>query len=247
MRVVNYGPDNVTHLPVSSAGTALVAGALMGRSLTGTQPRGHLRLVSGTTAFPDTVGILRQSLVATTLDTDAAGTIFTLRPIQLVLPQSTIIRVYYGVAAADLITCTQAVSTTTITVTSLEDDIDTAFLYVQTGTGAGQTNYLTAAAAGSATLKAAFGTSLDTTSKFIKILPLFHQLGAINTDGTALTSQAAAGAIAITVVRNWMERNGDEVQLDPTKHSALNGLNSLRSIRFGADIIVRDTLGATID
>lgn len=246
MRIRNYGPDNVTSLPVSSNGTALVEGALMLRGITGSQPFGHLRLATGTSATPDIVGVLRQSLIATTFDTDAAGTIFTTRPVQLAYT-GRVLRARYATASADLITCTQAVTTTTITVTSLEDDIDTAFLYVVSGTGAGQVNYLTAAASGSATLKAAFATSLDTSSKFIKILPLFHQLGSLNADGTALSSQAAAGAVKISIVRNWFEINGDEVQLNPTKHSALTGLSSLVGTKFGADIIIRDTFSATVD
>jgi hypothetical protein len=146
-----------------------------------------------------------------------------------------------------LVTCTQAVTTTTITLTSLEDNIDGSFLYVQGGTGAGQTNYLTAAASGSATLKAAFATSLDTTSTLIKILRRFHQKAGLNADGTMLGSYDAVGVHNVVVLDSFIERNGDLVQLDPTKHAALTGLNSLRAIRFAADIMFRDTTPYSID
>ena len=245
MRIINYGPDNVVNLPVSSAGTAIVAGALMARAVTGTQPRGHLRILTGTSAVLDAYGIIRQALVATTLDTDAAGTIFTTRPIQLIVP-GRLVRIPYSTASADLITCTQAVSTTTMTVTSLEDDIDAGFVYVVSGTGLGQINYLTAAAAGSCTLKAAFTTNLDTTSKFIKILPRFNKIASITADGTSLSSQAAAGAVEVAIVDTRIEQNGDDIQLNPVIHSALTGLNSKRSLVFSADIVIRDSFAYTV-
>ena len=242
MRVINYSPDQNIKLPVSGAGSAIVKGTLLARgALTSAATKnGHLEpTVSNSVSAIHAVGILQEAH-ATALDTDVAGTIFTVRPVDLVMPYR-VVRMEYSLASGDLITCTQAVSTTTMTVTSLEDDIDAGFVYVVSGTGAGQMNYLTAAAAGACTLKAAFGTNLDATSKFIKILPRFHITISYTSDGTKLSSQAAVGIKRGFILDIHIVRNNNEQQLDPTKHSALTNLNSLASLRFEADVAITDT------
>lgn len=245
MRVINYGPENQTNLPVSGGGSAISSGALLKRGATPASDNGMLIPATGSSATPDIIGILRGPH-ATADDTLINGTVFTTKPVDILVPYR-IVRAEYSVASGDLITCTQAVTTTTMTVTSLEDDIDSAFLYVVSGTGAGQLVYLTASASGSCTLKAAFGTSLDTTSKFIKILPRFHQLGSWTSDGTKLSSQAAAGATKIIVIDSFIVRNGHEQQLNPVVHSGLTGLNSLASLKFEANIAIRDTIPYSVD
>lgn len=245
MFVVKYGNDNVTNLPISGGGSTINPGTLLKPGVTAGTDFGALIIAAAnTTAATDAIGILRQQHL-TADDSTGAGTTFKTKPVQLVVP-GRVVRASYDLTTA-IITCTQAVSTTTMTVTSLEDDIDASFLYVSTGTGAGQTNFLTAAAAGSCTLKAAFTTSLDTTSKFVKILRRFHQLAGLSADGTKLGSYAAVGVHKVVVIDSFIVRNGDRVQLDPTKHAALTGLNSLRSISFEADIMFRDTTPYSID
>lgn len=244
MRVVKYGNDLTTKLPVTGGGSAMVAGALLKPGPTPGTNNGILILGSAnTTASPDAIGILRQAH-ATADDTTLTGTLFTTKPVQLIVP-GRILRLQYD--PATVITVTQAVSTTTITLTNLEDDIDGSFLYVSAGTGAGQTNYLTASAAGSATLKAAFTTSLDTTSRLIKILNRFHPLVGLSSDGTKLGSYDVVGVHTVMIIDTFIVRNGDEVQMDPTKHAALTGLNALRSISFEADVMWRNTTPYSID
>src|SRR3990167_5677385 len=245
MRVINYGPDNKTNLPVSGGGSALVRWALLKRGATPGTNNGTLILATGNGANPDTIGILQEAH-PTAEDTLVDGTVFTTRPVDITVPFR-IVRVQYSVATANLIAATGAVSTTTITLTSLENDIDAAFLYVVSGTGLGQTNYLTASAAGSATLKAAFGTNLDTTSRIIKILPRFHQFASLTADGTKLSSQDSVGLWPVIVLDTWMIRNGNEQQMSPVDHAALTGLNSLASLRFEADIAIRDSIPYSID
>lgn len=244
MEIVRYGQEMTTNLPVSGGGSALVQGCLLKRGATPASMNGHLRVATGSAAHPDTIGILKEAH-ATADDTDVAGTIFKTHPIELVTPFR-IVRMAYAVASADLIACTGAVNSTTFAVTSLEDNIDAAFIYVVSGAGAGQINYLTASAGGSATLKAAFGTNLDTTSRFIKILPRFHPLGALNADGTKLTSQDAAGSWPIIVIDTWIVRGEGKDQLNPVNHSALTSLNNT-VIRFEADVAIRDTVPYSID
>lgn len=239
-----HGKDSIYNLPIFGAAADIEQGAFVKRGPTGGTNTGTLVVAGGSSAIPDVMGRLLEMLdYSEDGETLQDGTAFVTKPVQLAHPFG-IHRVEYDLTS--MITCTQAVSTTTITVTSLEDNIDQAFLYVAEGTGIGQTNFLTASASGSATLKAAFGTSLDTTSKFIKILPRFHQLGSLNTAGTKIASQAAAGAVTFCVIDTYITRNGREEQLNPTKHAALTGLNSLRSIKFSADIAIIDAIPYSI-
>lgn len=232
-------------VPVYGAGADIKVGAFLMVGATPGTNNGMLIKASGASATPDIIGRLQELHdYSVTGDSLIAGTNHVTHPVLLVHPFR-IFRLEFD--PASVITASQAVTTTTITLTSLEDDIDAAFLYVQSGTGAGQTNYLTASASGSATLKAAFGTSLDTTSTIIKVLPKFHDLISLNSDGTALASQAAAGAIKGQVLDTYIERNNRLESLDPTKHAALTGLNSIRQLRFYADVAIRDTLVYTVD
>lgn len=231
-------------LPIYGGSADVKRGAFVMKSATPGTSNGSLIKASGNNGNPNVVGRLQElHSYATTGDTLIDGTSFVTHVVGLVHPW----RVWrMAFDPTSVITCTQAVSSATITVTSLEDDIDASFLYVQSGLGAGQTNYLTAAAAGSATLKAAFGTSLDTTSKFLKILPKFHDVLSLNSDGTMIASQAAVGAMKAFIVETYIERNGKLETLNPVKHAALN-LSGMRTVKFFADVAFRDTAVYTVD
>jgi hypothetical protein len=237
----------IYNLPVYGAAADIARGAFLKRGATPATMNGALVGVSGDGAHPDLIGRLLEMLdYSEDGETVVAGTSFVTKPVELA-SHFKIFRIEYSLATADLIQCTQAVSTTSMTVTSLEDDIDAAFFYVDEGTGAGQTNYLTASTTGACTLKAAFGTSLDTTSYFAKILPRFHPFVELSTDGTKLRSGANVPSQPAIVIDSYIMRNNRIEQLNPTKHAALTGLNSLRSIRFFADVAFRDTIPASID
>lgn len=238
MEVINYSSDNYIHLPVSGGGSAILKGALMKRGTTPATGNGLLLPATGNNAALYNIGILQQAH-ATANDTLVNGTVFTTRPIDLICPFR-VVRVEYSLVTADLIACTQAVTTTTMTVTSLEDDIDAAFLYVVSGTGLGQTNYLTASASGSCTLKAAFGTNLDTTSRFIKILPRFHQYASWTSDGTKLSSQDVVGVPRVLILDTLIIRDGNVASMSPVSHDDLTGLNGYSSLKFAADLAIVD-------
>lgn len=246
MRLLQYSPDLHIEVPVSGGGSDVQKGALLFKGATPASHNGHLRgPATGTSAVPNIIGKLNELHdFSVSGDTDVAGTVFALREMEPAVPFR-ILRVEYDLTS--LISATEAVSTATITLTSLEDNIDAAFLYVVSGVGAGQTNYLTASAGGSATLKAAFATDLDTTSRLVKILPRFHEIASLVTDGVKLANQAAAGAIEVIVLDNWIERNNHMDRLDPTLHDALTGLNNFTSLRFWADIMIRNTMPYSID
>lgn len=225
-------------IPVNNGSADITRGAFMKRGPTPGTNNGMAIVASGTSAVPDVLGQMVAPLdYSVEGETLLNGTDFVVKEVTWVHPFR-IFRLRYDTDSD--IDATQAVSTTTITLTSLEDNIDAAFLYVVSGTGAGQTNYLTASASGSATLKAAFGTDLDTSSDLIKILPRFHQLIGLTSDGTELSSQAAAGAITAMVMDTWMDRSGRLERMSPVDHAALTGLNSLDSIQFYSDIAFID-------
>jgi hypothetical protein len=237
--------DGVYRLPIYGGAADVKLGAFLRRGDTPGTTQGALIKHSGNNAGPDLIGRLLEPLVyATDGETLAAGTSYVEKGVELCMPHR-ILRVEYDLTS--LITCTTTVTTTTLTLTNLEDDIDAAFLYVASGTGAGQMNFLTAAAAGSCTLKAAFTTSLDTTSKLIKILPRFHQKASLNSDGTKLASQDVVGTWNVMILNSYIQKNGNLFRLSPVDHAALKGLSSLASLKFFADVAVRDSIPASID
>ena len=236
-------------IPVSGSGSDILSGALLKRGTTPGTNNGILIKGSGSSDIADSVGILNELHdFSVSGDTLIDGTVFATRKVQILVPLR-IITIEYSLAVADLITCTEAVSGTALTVTSLEVNIDAAFIYVADGVGIGQTNYLTASAAGEGTLKQAFTTALTTASKFVKILPRFHKLLALNSDGTKLTSQAAAGAVDGFVIDTYIDAqsiNGGQTQMNPVWHANSKSLNNGR-LKFTADIVLHDTAIYPVD
>jgi hypothetical protein len=237
---------NTTYqLPVFGSGADIALGAFMKRGPTPGTNNGELIPATGNNAAPDLIGRLGQ-FHDFSVDGDnlIAGTAFVTKPIHLA-HRFRIFRLEYD--QSDTMATTQAVNSTTITLTDLENNIDAAFLYVVGGTGIGQTNYLTASGAGSATLKAAFGTDLATSDTLIKILPRFHQTMSLNSDGTKIGTQAAVGTITVMTIDTHIERNGRVDQMDPVKHAALTGLNNVRSVKFYSDVAFANTIPYAID
>jgi hypothetical protein len=238
--------DAVYNLPVYAGAADVKIGAFLKPGVTYGTDGGALIKQSGNNAGNDTIGRLLAGLdYSEEGETLVNGTSFVVKPVELAMPFR-IFRVEYDLTS--YITCTQAVSTTTMTVTSLEDDIDAGFVYVATGTGVGQLRYLTASAAGAATLKSAFTTDLDTTSKFVKILPRFHGLASLNTDGTKLASQAAVGTWKVMVIDTYIGRGAHRLdQLSPVDNGAMRNLDDITGLKFYADIAIRDAVPASID
>lgn len=136
-------------------------------------------------------------------------------------------------------------STTTITITSLENNIDTGFLYVVGGTGVGQIEFIATSASGSCVLPTAFATQVDSTSTVIKILPLYHDVLkwdiATATDFTKIGTDAAVGTGRALILDRRIVRNGLDEHLDPHIHGGLTGLNSLAAFELYAVAQILDT------
>ena len=226
MRIIS-GPSAIMKFPITGEGTNVVDGALITRGITAGTDLG-VAIVSGAAGL-NAVGCLLGLYTSTSaIDADPeAGTLYPQVEVEVALPGAQI-AAEYALDAANDIDVASATSTV-ITITSLEDNIDSSWIYVSAGTGAGQLNYLVASAAGNCTIKNATGlTTLDSTSKVIKILRLFHALLYMVTDRSKLSSQAAVGTFAARVLRNQIKYAGSQgwEDLDPTKHHGLTGLQN---------------------
>lgn len=126
-------------------------------------------------------------------------------------------------------------SGTTVTVSSLEDNIDTSFLYASAGEAIGQLRFVDTSAAGSCTTSNAF-TTMTAAGYVVKILPLLHGLFVLTVPGTTaptkLDTTAAAGAARLIQLERHIVRNGMDEMLDPYTHGNLSGLNSLAQLKF---------------
>lgn len=234
--IASDGRDPViVKLPIYTAAD-IAQGALIMPGVTADTDLGLCIVGSG--AVADAIGALRApydfSEEASSL---VAGTAWKYREVEL-FDQYRLIEVEYDKSDTAAVAST---SGTTVTITSLEDNIDTSWLYAVSGTGIGKLAFLTASASGSATSKTA--TAWDSTTTVIKILRVGHQLAKLNTAGTMIGTDAAAGSWTVAVLENYMDFNGERFLLDPTKHD--NGVYS--GARFFAKLLVRNTIGHTTE
>lgn len=190
------------------------------------------------TAGTDAIGTLRGKYTySATNTTNLTGTQWVEVELEL-CDQYDLVEAEYDQADTMAVAST---SGTTVTVTSLEDNIDGSWLYAVSGTGAGKLAFLTASASGSATSKTA--TAWDSTTVLIKILRFGHPLVKLNAASDKIGTDAAAGSWTVCIIENWVEYNGKKERLDPTKHDNVTFTNP----RFYSRLFVRNTCGHTID
>ncbi len=232
------GRDPVTiEVPIYGGAADIAQGALIMPGVTAGTDLGLAITASGAAA--DSIGALvalhDYSVVG---DSSVLGTSWVYGRVEL-NDQYTPFNVEYDQSDTAAVASTAG---TTVTITSLEDNIDTSWLYAVSGTGAGKLAFLTASASGSATSKTATG--WDSTTTVIKILRIFHQLAKLNTAATKIGTDAAAGSWTVCILENMFEANGYPLQrLDPTKHDNL----TLANPRFYANLLVRNTAGHTTE
>lgn len=227
--------------PIKNSAAAMVDGALLMPGVTADTDLGVLIVASG--AGADTVGTLMGAIAATATNTLVAGTAWLTR---------NVVPAFNGVLirAENDQTDTMAVvsnSSTTLTITSLEDNIDTSWIYAVGGTGVGKLSYLASSASGSATQKTAM--AFDSTTTVIKILRLFHQLTKVTTAADKFGTDAAAGSFTCVVLQNWIKNTNRVFEvLDPTVHDNLSGLSATGlATKFYTDVCIRNTAAYTID
>lgn len=131
-------------------------------------------------------------------------------------------------------------TSTVLTHASGDDNLDGCWVYIVSGTGAGQLRYCKAAAATTKTVETAFTTTPDSTSTFLLIRGQGRPTGGQDLDATFTELKSAVSATGqILLLRNCISGPTGTEELDWTKHQ-LDGLNS-RGVRFFSDIIFMDT------
>ncbi len=245
-RLSKYDQKRYGLIPIYANSVDVPNGAMVKVGVTADTDLGAAVLASGSSDIPGILGVMEETLdYSVDGQTLQNGTSFVRKKVGLAF-NNPVFELEFSQATADSIVASS--SGATLTVGSLEDNIDASFVYVAAGAGRGQLQYLAASASGSATLKAAFGTALDgSTSRIIKILRRFHALVSLTSDGTKLSSQAAVGAVNARILDiRMISAGGKDEILDPTIHPGKSGLHS-SPVRFVADVIFLTTASYTID
>lgn len=265
--LVNYPDIREIGFPVSGAGSNIPVGTLMMKGATGGTNKGVLIPVTSTSNTrslgllngPHNFGSSGDATTATLVqwfpipgfsggstllgNASVSGSlgIYPSHAVEL-FDTATCIKVDY-----DLTSTVTVVSntTTTVVVTSFEDNYDGGYIYVNAGTGIGQLFFVQASSSGNITIPATPTVGLDSTSKLTKIQPLFLDtlVWKVNTttQPTTIDSTAAAGTGRAVCLAQFINLNGLITRLDPKIYSGRTGLNSLSQLAFSSYLQVVDT------
>jgi hypothetical protein len=227
----------------------------------------NCRLITADGGLTDAAGIMNETITTTSkadpgdaITTAATTTEDAISSIAATLAQGhrygkviinpfAIFLTEYSQAAADDVALTQAWSTTTLTLTSLEDNLDGGWIMgasASTTSGfAGQLRYIDTSASGSCTVTVAPTTAGTTNDTIIKILPVHSIAIALNAGATDLLSAAAAGSDTGTIVENYI--SSPDRPLQPMKVGNLTrssttdtALDLGSSAKAYADILLHD-------
>lgn len=138
-------------------------------------------------------------------------------------------------------------TTTAITVTGEIAGQDGTFVYVNAGTGIGQLGFIKSSTTDTLTLISALTTTLDSTSKLTKILPLFWEQATLLVNTTTAPTRIDS-AVAITSsgaralpLANFLSINGLPARIDPKIHHNYQGLNSVSQLNMFAYTAFQDS------
>ena len=233
------------------------------------------RLITGAASLVDAVGIMNETLAltdsadygdfVTTAKTTTADAISSVaaggattaysggnRYGKVIINPFAVYLTEYSQAAADDVALTQAWSTTTLTIGSLEDNWDGGWVLganqSATSNFEGQLRHVTAAAAGSCTLNAAPTVAGTTDDMIIKILPVNKILLDLNAGATAIASNAAVDTFTAVIVENYI--TSPNKPLEPLRSGAhaydisasAISLNLGSSVKAYADVLLYDHL-----
>ena len=151
-------------------------------------------------------------------------------------------KAYWNMATGVDIDVTSSTSTV-ITHAAGDDNLDGGWLYINSGTGAGQLRYISAATTTTKTVNTAFQTTPDSTSDFILIRPVGISTGGVDMDTTFTLLKSAVSATGkIMILKTFAEGPFGNLEMDITANPTLeqNGLNA-RGVRFYSHIIFYDT------
>lgn len=228
-------PERV-FVPFSGKGTAGILGNGVIAGTTQATDQGLAILSIG--QFVDTLGWLRGA-TATANDSTQTGTIWTF--VEIELAQEVLLNeAEYDQTVGNAVSVAST-SGTTVTITSLENNIDCSWLYAVAGTGIGKLAFVTASASGSCTTKTATG--WDSTTKVIKIHRFGHKLMDVQTGitvGGKIKSAAAAPTGTVFVFETYFEdASHGQSLLNPTIHDNL----TLTNAKFFAKFAIKGGAG----
>lgn len=233
--------------PVSGAGSNIPVGTPMMKGATGGTNKGVLIPITAT-SNAGVIGLLGEkhtfaasgdATTATLVSWFPNGTLasgataFPSHPIEW-LDTGVIARVEYSLASTVAVVSN---TTTTVVVTSFEDNFDGGFIYANAGTGIGQLFFVQASSSGNITIPAAPTTTLDSTTKLTKILPYFLDtpVWKINTttQPTTIDSTAATGTGRAVCLGSFIQKGDGIAQyLDPKAYSGATGLSAISQLVF---------------
>ena len=157
-----------------------------------------------------------------------------------------ILKVYYDLSTSTDLDVVSSTSTI-VTCSALDDNLDGSWIYINSGTGAGQLRYVNAADTTTLTVNTAFTTTPDSTSDFILIRPQGLQAASTGIQLNAtfdmiLTEDDEATTSSIIILKNFVQGPMGTKELDITANPNLetDGLNS-RGVRFYSLCILGDT------
>lgn len=222
--------SRIVRMPIDSAGTDLVAGALLTMGVTAASNMGAL-IISGA-AGADAFGILLNQF-RNSVEVDSiieTGAVRSLADVEMLAPGD-LVAVEYDLT--DTVALASG-STTTGVVTSSDEETG-CWHYFTAGSGIGQLAYIKSYSGDTATYKSALTTDPSASSPFlIRIVAPGRTLVKLNSTADKLGTDAGEGTCDFLVVRNEFRLNGqDWEELDYTKHHNLQGLNS-KGIAFRA-------------
>lgn len=225
------GKPIILELPCE-AGTYVVGQALQRSDTDGAQGS----VETATTAYTDFVGMCAEPLTAA--GTVAAGTVEMLK---VEVNPLGIYDLEYD--SSDSFACTEGISTTAATITTLENSIEGGWLYAVAGTDHGiyELHYIAASTAGSCTLNESPTVAFTTATYLIKILPPLHQVAKLSASGVCkIGSDVGAGSAVVNILRSYIDINGQGnwELLDVAKHSGRT-YNSLT--KFKSEVVFRDS------
>ena len=236
-----YGSGEIK-LPVYSSTSVLVAGEGLIWGNDGAAVDTNSLILSAN-AGADVFAVALE--VPTTQTTNVQTPVVYQALVQIIQPVN-IWKIYYDLTASTDLDITSS-SSTIVTTAAHDDNADGGWIYINSGTGAGQLRYISGADGTTWTVSSAFTTTPDSTSDCILIRHVgIHAAGGniLNSDRTKLLAQLDGSATSeIIVLKNFIEGPFGRLELDPTLNSILTSADNLntRGVRFSSLVVFSDT------
>lgn len=240
-------PEGIMKLPIYDA-TSLVRGQGLKWGAAG-DATGNKALIDIDAQADDQFAILQETPATTAVATNYQTPVIY-QAIVRILGNPSLLKIYYDMSTANDADVSSSTSTV-VTVAACDDDLDGSWIYINSGTGAGQLRYIKAANTTTLTVNTAFTTTPDSTSDFILIRPVGLQatsagLSLDTTFALIATVLNETDTSLIVPLKNFVQGPFGIKELDITLNPDLetDGLNS-RGVRFFSICINTDGIYAT--